>query len=112
MDGGSLATLIHKQRKTPLQEENIAYIATCLLKGLSYLHSNGKIHRLVRVMRTYILFFCRDISSYNTLLSTHGECKIGGFGFNVHENTPYWIAPEAIVSKEYDHKVLIFFVHS
>lgn len=45
MDGGSLTNLIHKQDVAPIQEEHIAYITFCILKGLAYLHSNGKVHR-------------------------------------------------------------------
>ncbi|XP_063168690.1 mitogen-activated protein kinase kinase kinase kinase 1 [Candoia aspera] len=87
--GGSLQDIY--QVTGPLSELQIAYICRETLQGLSYLHSQGKIHR--------------DIKGANILLNDQGEVKLADFGISAQLSatfarrmsfigTPYWMAPE------------------
>ena len=64
VEGGSLLDLIEKAGAIP--ESFVLYIGLEILKGLSYAHKKGVLHR--------------DISPSNILLSKAGEVKLTDFG--------------------------------
>ncbi|XP_058054483.1 mitogen-activated protein kinase kinase kinase kinase 5 [Anopheles bellator] len=87
--GGSLQDIY--QVTGPLTELQISYMCRETLRGLSYLHSMGKIHR--------------DIKGANILLTERGDVKLADFGVSAQITatinkrrsfigTPYWMAPE------------------
>jgi serine/threonine-protein kinase 24/25/MST4 len=106
------------------REEYIAIILRELLRGLDYLHTEGKLHRDIKG-RPVIPFHLSnstcilDIAA-NILLSAGGEVKLADFGVsgqlsgtlsakkNTFVGTPYWMSPEVIKQSGYDHKADIW----
>ncbi|OVF09193.1 putative serine/threonine-protein kinase [Clavispora lusitaniae] len=98
VNGGSLFEIL---RPGPITDEmTISVISHQILLALNYLHDQGKIHR--------------DLKSQNILLSQEGEVKLTDFGVstqlysnfsrrNTTVGTPYWMAPEIILSNNGGH---------
>ncbi|XP_069028728.1 serine/threonine-protein kinase PAK 6-like [Embiotoca jacksoni] len=102
LQGGALTHIVSETR---LNEEQIATVCEGVLRALSYLHSQGVIHR--------------DIKSDSILLTLDGRVKLSDFGFCAQINkdvpkrkslvgTPYWMAPEVISKTPYGTEVDIW----
>ena len=106
------------------REEYIAIILRELLRGLDYLHTEGKLHRnikgrLVMPFRFSSLTPIFGIAA-NILLTTGGEVKLADFGVSgqlsqtlcwkkhTFVGSPYWMSPEEIKQNGYDHKADIW----
>lgn len=107
------------------REEYIAIICRELLKGLDYLHMEGKLHRDIKGEELMFLDPALSLnavprSAANILLSSQGDVKLADFGVsgqlsgtlsakkNTFVGTPYWMSPEVIKQSGYDYKADIW----
>lgn len=102
--GCSLTELI-VNRPSQIPEYLIAYICREILRGLSFFHSQHRIHR--------------DVKSDNVLLGLDGKVKLADLGFAVQllkekdqrstvVGTPSWMAPELAMGLKYNVSVDIW----
>ncbi|KAJ3436446.1 serine/threonine-protein kinase -related [Anaeramoeba flamelloides] len=109
VSGGSLFSLIHKNRNINLANNQIKGIAIEIANGMDYLHSYGIIHR--------------DLKSLNVLLDeNYASVQICDFGMaRVRQNrmqnkllmtaqigTTFWMAPEVLAGSAYDIKCDVY----
>ncbi|CAK3966802.1 MAP kinase kinase kinase mkh1 [Lecanosticta acicola] len=93
ISGGSVGSCLRKHGK--FEEPVVSSLTRQTLMGLSYLHSEGILHR--------------DLKADNILLDLDGTCKISDFGISKRSANPYnnditnsmqgsvfWMAPEVI----------------
>ncbi|EEP82631.1 BCK1 protein [Uncinocarpus reesii 1704] len=105
--GGSIGSCLRKHGK--FEESVVKSLTIQTLRGLSYLHNQGILHR--------------DLKADNILLDLDGTCKISDFGIskktdNIYGNdvtnsmqgSVFWMAPEVVQSqgKGYSAKVDIW----
>eukprot|EP00741_Cyanophora_paradoxa_P013669 tig00020704_g13198.t1 len=133
--GGSVLDLMEAG---PLEEEYICIVLRELLKGLDYLHSEGKIHRDIKgdgraasyPVHPFALLPPLPLppgsasaadarAAANILLSGGGEVKLADFGVSgqltetmtkrhTFVGTPFWMAPEVIKQSSYNEKADIW----
>merc|ERR1711953_1487111 len=102
LEGGALTDIV---TNVLMSEDQISTVSMMCLKALTYLHSQGVIHR--------------DIKSDSILLSADGRVKLSDFGFCAQVSpevpkrkslvgTPYWMSPEVISRIPYGTEVDIW----
>ncbi|KTW27293.1 hypothetical protein T552_02276 [Pneumocystis carinii B80] len=104
VSGGSIGRCIRKYGK--IDQPTIQLFTRQILEGLTYLHSQGILHR--------------DLKTDNILLDVDGICKISDFGISkkskeVYDNdsnmsmqgTIFWMAPEVIQNQKQGYSAKI-----
>lgn len=106
-DGGSIRDIMD-YNEIKLTEDQMSFILHDLLVALSVLHDKYKIIH-------------RDIKLANILMSSDSSIKVTDFGISrkfdqttIHTSatvgTPYWMAPEVILSEKYSYAIDIWSV--
>ncbi|KAK6154357.1 hypothetical protein DH2020_008605 [Rehmannia glutinosa] len=110
MAGGSVADLI--QPNQPLDEVSIACILRDLLHAIEYLHSEGKIHRDIKVLKFSLQSFMKAEDSLSNLVADFGVSAQLTRTISQRKTfvgTPFWMAPEVIQNAEgYNEKADIW----
>lgn len=107
MNGGRLSSFLDKMKSSgrKLSEPQIGHILCSGLRGLKAIHKQFRIHR--------------DIKSDNFMINSRGSVRITDFRCSAYLSkernyrrslvgTPYWMAPELILSDYYNQKVDIW----
>ncbi|CAM0879454.1 unnamed protein product [Alopecurus aequalis] len=104
MAGGSLRKYLHQQQPYSVPIELVLKLALDIARGMSYLHSQGILHR--------------DLKSENVLLGADMSVKVADFGISCLESqcgsakgftgTYRWMAPEMIKEKSHTRKVDVY----
>ncbi|KAG0338581.1 putative protein serine/threonine kinase [Podila horticola] len=115
--GGSCSDLM---KAAAFKEDYIAIIVRELLKGLEYLHGEGKLHRGKYQRygwRPLTNTVVQDLAAWNLVQyltsnfvfhSELGSCKSTMTKKNTFVGTPFWMAPEVIKQSGYDNKADIW----
>ncbi|UXI17697.1 hypothetical protein NH340_JMT03640 [Sarcoptes scabiei] len=91
-------------------------------RGMSYLHSNGYFHRDLASKNIFIRKYLKNFRIDNKIMDKYDddllEAVIGDFGFSTIDpkpdqklaivGSPYWLAPECLQNKWYNHRSDIF----
>ena len=93
---------LNRSKAGYISEKIMSFICKEVLKGLSYLHSQNRVHR--------------DIKSSNVLISKNGSVKLGDFGYAaqtieedlVKDHNPSWMAPELVSGEDYNESADIW----
>ncbi|KAG6505043.1 serine/threonine/tyrosine-protein kinase HT1-like [Zingiber officinale] len=104
MAGGSLRKFLHEQESNVLPYDLVLKLSLDVARGMSYLHSQGIIHR--------------DLKSENILVGEDLSVKVADFGISCLEfqsgsgkgftSTYRWMAPEMIKGKNHTRKVDVY----